>query len=277
MEKLRVGQAGDLDKLRRNLERKLIKGIVDKKGDKDPDEPAVSHHKLDLCLACNRPMGKAVNLNSSVSYYGPKDDPTGQVFGRRRTSIMPSMLLKLESERRRQSSVRGALLPRGRPTGLHSGGFNMPVKDGVWGGDLGGRVALGEGGSGSASEELKVRRTLAKMNIDPDTDTILPGAGMSPKAKRHTMNAKAVPKDWMKVTSSGVTVEADSNREKVVEAIRRESRRQIQKKGIVGRSRGSSLHAVSPKNSKSPKSDGGGVKGGLGIHGSGSTTKLPIV
>jgi hypothetical protein len=260
------------------LERKLMKGIVDKKGEKDPDEPSVSHHKLDLCLACNRPMGKAVNLNSSVSYYGPVDDPTGQLFGKRRSSVMPSMLLKLESERRRQSSIKGALLPRGRPAGLHSGGFNMPVKDGVWGEDLGGGIDLDKDGNNAVSEEIKVRRTLAKMNIDPDTDTILPGAGMSPKAKRHTsFSPKAVPKDWMKVTSSGVTVEADSNREKVVEALRRESRRQIQKKGIAGRSRGSSLHVTSPKASKSPKGDVGDGKGGLGIQGSGSTTKLPLV
>lgn len=89
---------------------------------------------------------------------------------------------------------------------------------------------------------------------------------------------KGVPKDWMKVTSSGVTVEANSHREKVVEALRRESRRSLAVgKGLGGRARGASLHMTKiPKNS-----NGGGGFGGsaidLGVQGSGSASKLPQV
>ena len=260
LETVRSGQSGDLDKIKRNMERRLTKAMLGQPEKKD-DEVVLSHRKLDLCLACNRPLGKSVNLSKAAAYYGPVDDPTNQVYGRRRSTIPPNMLIHLQGDKRRSTSFRG--LPKSRPNGLFSGGFNLPVKKGIWNDDLGG---TGDTISEEPSEAKKVRRTLAGMSIDPGD------APDTPQMRWGSMGKK-VAKDWMKVTSAGVTVEggeegAASPKNKNLEALKREARKSSVVMG--GRARGSSLRIV-----KSPKAASSPNKGGLSL--SASTTKLPQI
>lgn len=144
LEQVRNGQTDNLDKLKKKMERRMTKAMMGQPEKKD-DEVLLSHKKLDLCLACNRPMGKSVNLSASVGYFGPVQDPTNQLLGHRRKSSMhANMLIQFEEKRRRATSMGGALLPKSRPTGLFSGGFNLPVKKGIWNEDLGGTGGGGE-------------------------------------------------------------------------------------------------------------------------------------
>lgn len=120
------------------------------------------------------------------------------------------------------------------------------------------------------TEVQKVRRTLAGMSIDPD------GAPDTPNMRKPSMTGKKVPKDWMKVTSKGVTVEAGANGGNI-EALKREARKSSIRNPDGRRARGSSLHVVkSPKASGTPK-NGGGFGANPTFKESASTTKLPAI
>ena len=233
LEAVRNGQSGDLDKIKRNMERRLTKAMLGQPEKKD-DEIVLSHKKVELCLACNRPMGKSVNLSKAAAYYGPVDDPTHQVYGRRKSTIPPNMLIHLQNDRRRSTSF-GALLPKNRPNGMYSGGFNLPVKKGIWNEDLGGTGDVNLS-SDPPTEVQKVRRTLAGMLIDPD------GAPDTPQMRRSsTMGGSKVPKDWMKVTSAGVTVQGATPKaasSKNLEALKKEARRSSVAPALGGGGRG---------------------------------------
>ncbi|GMI10711.1 hypothetical protein TrVE_jg2350 [Triparma verrucosa] len=273
LEQVRNGQADDLDKIKRKMERRMTKAMMGQPEKKD-DEVLLSHKKLDLCLACNRPMGKSVNLSAAVGYYGPVQDPTKQVFGARRKSTMPAnMLIHLEENRRRATSIGGALLPKNRPTGLFSGGFNLPIKKGIWNEDLGG-TGDRKAPEPPHTEVQKVRKTLAGMNIDPD------GAPDTPSMRKGSMTGKKVPKDWLKVTSKGVTADGGPAAVGNMEALKREARKSSIRAADGRRVRGSSLHVVkSPKAGSTPKT--GQQQGSFGVNPSfkesASTTKLPAI
>lgn len=211
---MKNGQADGMEKLRRTMEKKLTAALLNNKGMGGDEGLAVSHKKVEMCLACNRPIGKSVSINSSTAHAGPVFDPTRQLLGRRPSEASnPSMLLRLEKdEQRRRSTVRNtALLPKGLPKGAYAGGFQMPVKKGVWSEDLGravGTAGFAEG-EGEESRERQVRKTLRGLHIDPDS----PGGRESilGKARRESQAGGAgqrVGKSWMTVSSKGLTVQA---------------------------------------------------------------------
>ena len=235
LETVRVGQAGDLDKLRRHMEKKLMGGIVERKVAQSDEAIALTHKKAELCLSCNRPLGKAVNLNSSATYYGPKDDSTGQIYGRKTSLFVggvgrarASMLLKLERDK--QWAVSKAALPKSKSKSIYAGGYGGAngVGDPSFAEELGGNTIP------EPSEEVKVRRTLAKLEIDHDE-----GSPSILSPAKGGAAGKKVAKDWLKVTSKGVTLTVDSSASKEVssEALRRDARRTVLSGGV-----GSLLH-----------------------------------
>ena len=251
--KMKNGQADGMERLRKMMEQKLTKALMNNQGMGGGGEDALlSHKKVDLCLACNRPMGKSVSMNASVPYFGPKFDPTNQLLGK------PSMLLQLEKDehKRRQTTRNSMLLPRGLPKGLYSGGFQMPVKQGVWSEDLGGMQGSGGGGGEEEDDarERKVRKTLIGMHIDPDS----PNARDSflAKARRESnvgVGGQRVGKSWMSVSSKGLKVDEGGK----PEAGGAEGTGKRESAVVKQRSRtmqGKSLKMLSPKNSCSANS-----------------------
>jgi len=101
LEDLRNGNSDNLSRVKKDMERRLTKALVNVNSGaivKEEEVGGVSHKKIDLCLACNRPLGKTVTLNASVpSYYGPKNE----IGMDRRTS----MLIKLEKDRGRRGTM----------------------------------------------------------------------------------------------------------------------------------------------------------------------------
>jgi hypothetical protein len=262
IEDMKSGQSNGMERLRAALEKKLANALKQQNsggggGGRADDEIALSHKKIDLCLACNRPMGKSVSMNASVPHFGPKFDPTGQLLGRQsaRHAAMPGMLLQLEKDefKRRATARNTMLLPKGLPSGLYSGGFQMPVKKGMWsqdlgGGDIGGgnrvRIVTGSGDDDEDNtRERQVRKTLVQMKINPDSvvarETML--NKVRTKSNAADMAGPKVGKSWMSVSSKGLAVDPESNgREKDTSP-------------SVDRQRSKSMHGKSLNVVKSPK------------------------
>ena len=256
LQELRNGNSENLASLKKNMERRLTKVLVTANqnsggGGNEDDKPAATHKKLDICLACNRPLGKSVSLNASNTFFGPKNEIN------RRTS----MLVAFEADsRRRMSSIKDKLPARKT---LYKSGFNMPLVEGqqgnIWGDDLG----------GGRLEE--VNNTLKKMEIKESDPVKAPDYRVPPPEiianhKHHPgtispdMLGKQVSKDWLKVTNgnsnSNININNTPEARKNIQQQRTSAAMALHSSPVVKGQRGKSLHII--KNSASQKVIDGG-------------------